>query len=74
MKALALTLNKLLGIIKILMNNNTKTKHDKCVICHEETEYAEMDHIDARNFYVEGTGQLCQTCFDDCYHEKTEKN
>ena len=74
MKALVLTLNKLLDITGTLMNNNTKTNHDKCVICHEETEYAEMDYIDARNFYVKGAGQLCQTCFDNCYHEKTEKN
>ena len=74
MKALVLTLNKLLDITKMLMNNNTIIKHDKCVICHEETEYAEMDHIDARNFYVEGAGQLCQTCFDKCYYEKQKEN
>ena len=53
---------------------NTENKYDKCGVWHEVTEYAEMDHIDARNFYVEGAGQLCQACFDDCYHEKTEKS
>lgn len=58
----------------MLMNNNTENKHDTCVICNEETEYAEMDHVLARNFYVEGTGQLCQMCFDNCYYEKKEEN
>ena len=56
------------------MNNNTENKHDKCVICNEETEYAEMDHVLARNFYVEGSGQLCQMCFDNCYYEKEEED
>ena len=74
MKALVLIHNKLLDIIKMLMNNNTKTTHDTCVICHEETEYAEMDHVLARNFYVDGAGQLCQACFDKHYHEKQKEN
>ena len=45
-------------------------KHDICVICGELTEYAEMDRATARNFYVEGSGQLCQVCFDNCYEKK----
>jgi len=45
-------------------------KHDKCVLCGEKTEYAEMDHVNARNFYVDGSGQLCQACFDEEYHCK----
>ena len=58
----------------MLIDNNIKNKHDTCVVCGEETEYAEMDHILARNFYVAGAGQLCQVCFDECYHEKKEEN
>ena len=42
-------------------------------MCGEETEYAEMDHINARNFYVDGAGQLCQTCFDE-EHNYERKN
>ena len=42
-------------------------------MCGEETEYAELDPVLARNFYVEGSGQLCQICFDDCYYAKKEK-
>ena len=58
----------------MLTENNIKNKHDMCVLCGEETEYAEMDPVLARNFYVEGTGQLCQVCFDYCYHAKKEEN
>ena len=60
----------------MLTENNTKSKHDMCVICGEKTEYAEMDHVLARNFYVEGAGQLCQLCFDNSnsYHAKKEEN
>ena len=54
------------------MTEKKPNKHDKCVICGELTEYAEMDHVPARNFYVEGAGQLCQACFDQIYHY--EKN
>ena len=55
------------------MKQKKPNKHDKCVMCGEETEYAEMDHINARNFYVDGAGQLCQTCFDE-EHNYERKN
>lgn len=50
------------------MSEKKPNKHDKCVTCGEVTEYAEMDHILVRDFYVEGAGQLCQVCFDAFYH------
>lgn len=52
------------------MNKKKPNKHDKCVLCGEKTEYAEMDYVNARNFYVDGSGQLCQACFDEEYHCK----
>lgn len=45
-------------------------KYDTCILCKEATEYAEMDPVAARTFYVEGTGQLCQACFDKVAHEE----
>lgn len=45
-----------------------KQKKDKCVSCGVETQYDEFDHIDFRNFYVEGAGQLCCTCFNEIYN------
>jgi|8_EtaG_2_1085327.scaffolds.fasta_scaffold04527_5 hypothetical protein len=43
---------------------------EKCVICGDETRYDDFDHIDHRNFYVEGAGQLCPTCHNATYEEK----
>jgi hypothetical protein len=40
---------------------------DKCVSCNTETQYDETTHIDFRNNYVEGAGQLCQACSDKIY-------
>jgi hypothetical protein len=53
------------------MKQEKPNKHDKCVLCGEKTEYAEMDQVNARNFYVDGSGQLCQACFDEeCHYER----
>ena len=38
---------------------------DKCVICHKETQYDELDHIDMRYYYIEGCGQLCAKCYNE---------
>ena len=36
---------------------------DKCVICGTETEYDKNTHINNRDGYFEGVGQLCEKCF-----------
>ena len=38
---------------------------DRCVICHRETPYPASTHIDFRDYYVEGCGQLCEECFNE---------
>jgi len=40
---------------------------DKCVSCGCETEYDKETHIDFRNFYIEGAGQLCEKCYKEIY-------
>lgn len=35
---------------------------DKCIMCGKETQYDVTTHIDFRNNYVEGAGQLCDSC------------
>jgi hypothetical protein len=35
---------------------------DKCVSCGAETAYEISTHIDMRNGYIEGLGQLCSKC------------
>ena len=44
-------------------------KKDKCVSCKKETQYDEFDHIDFRNFYIEGAGQLCPECYNEIYQK-----
>ena len=36
---------------------------DRCVSCGVETAYDESIHVDMRNGYVEGLGQLCASCY-----------
>lgn len=35
---------------------------DVCVCCGSETAYEKSTHIEMRNGYVEGVGQLCSKC------------
>jgi len=37
---------------------------DCCVLCGVQTPYAKSVHIDYRRGYIEGAGQLCQSCYD----------
>jgi len=37
---------------------------EMCVSCGKETQYRFNDHIDLRNGYVEGAGQLCTSCYN----------
>ncbi len=44
-----------------------KDKYDKCVCCNKNTQELQDKHIDYRNYYVEGTGQLCENCYIELY-------
>lgn len=37
---------------------------EKCVICNIDTNVPISKHIDYRDFYIEGAGQLCKTCYE----------
>ena len=37
---------------------------ETCVSCGKETPYSRDTHIDYRNYYVEGAGQLCKECYE----------
>jgi hypothetical protein len=47
---------------------------DKCVLCGVETPYDETTHIDLRQGYVEGSGQVCKGCWDKTYPTAKAKN
>lgn len=36
---------------------------DLCIMCGKETAYDFETHIDFRVGYIEGAGQLCQSCY-----------
>ena len=38
-----------------------------CTNCGEPTPYDKSDHIDTRNCYIEGSGQLCVDCHAEMY-------
>ena len=60
------------------MNNTiTKTENDfevipleKCVVCNGETTVPVYQHVDCRQYYIEGGGQLCKKCYDNLDNKK----
>ena len=49
------------------MESNKEEAYERCVMCLKQTEYKKIDHIDFRNYYVEGSGQLCKDCYCKLY-------
>lgn len=47
---------------------------DKCIICNDETIFDNDEHIDKRNWYVEGAGQLCEDCYNSIYFKHKVEN
>ena len=52
-------------------NNKSKTEMDTCVYCGKETKYPKYLNIDFRENYIEGAGQLCDTCGKNICDKKT---
>lgn len=46
-----------------------QSDYEECVLCHQTTSTYKDTHIDLRDNYVEGVGQLC----DECYEKIVEK-
>ena len=45
---------------------------DLCVLCENATEYKTDMPLDLRDYYVEGAGQLCTSCYLDLEKEYEE--
>ena len=43
---------------------NRPDDYDTCVVCGKKSPYLRSTHIDMRFFYVEGSGQLCEDCYN----------
>ena len=48
------------------MNENKRGK-DLCVLCGKKTPYNKDTHVDLRENYVDGGGQLCNECANKIY-------
>lgn len=47
-----------------MQNQKTESNPiEKCVLCGSDTQYRFHDHVDMRNGYVEGCGQMCSKCY-----------
>lgn len=40
---------------------------ERCILCNKVTKYRRGEHIDFRNFYIEGAGQCCEECYTKTY-------
>ena len=40
-----------------------ESEFETCVICGKETNVPVKQHVDFRDFYIEGAGQLCKSCY-----------
>lgn len=47
------------------------TEYEKCVCCGKKTAVLCSTHIDLRDNYIVGAGQLCRACYSELYN-KTE--
>lgn len=45
-------------------NKTKQNEYDKCVICGKETPYLRSTHVDMRYYYIQGSGQLCEDCYN----------
>ena len=45
-----------------MLDCSESKEKDRCVLCGKETPYTKDTHIGNREHYIEGAGQLCETC------------
>ena len=49
------------GLVKSIVRGD---EYEVCVMCGDKVPYLKSTHIDLRNGYVEGAGQLCKDCYE----------
>lgn len=55
------------------MKNEPEVEKEKCVLCGEQTNVPINENIENRAFYVEGAGQLCESCYNKVYGPRMTK-
>ncbi|NDB28967.1 hypothetical protein EB155_02160 [archaeon] len=51
------------GLVKGIIRPDSD-EYEKCIMCGETVPYLKSTHIDLRNGYIEGAGQLCKECYE----------
>lgn len=49
------------GLVKSIIRND---EYEVCTMCGDTVPYLKSTHIDLRNGYIEGAGQLCKDCYE----------
>lgn len=47
--------------------------NEKCINCSKETSVETETHVDERQNYIIGAGQLCRKCHEEIYKEKEDE-
>ena len=45
------------------------SKTEKCVLCGKKTNIEELTTIKQRKYYVSGSGQLCEECYNKIFNK-----
>ena len=53
------------------INYRDPNPKEKCIICNTETEERVNTHVENRETYVQGCGQLCNACYLRCHNVST---
>jgi hypothetical protein len=43
---------------------------EKCIICNKQLKIKKTEDIQRRKYYIQGAGQLCETCYNKLYKEE----
>ena len=63
-------MNDIIKNVEELEQDKVNDPIEKCVICGADTPYRFSTPISQREFYVEGSGQICQHCHYKIYIKK----
>ena len=68
-------LNTIMNQNIIRENNDFSVDYkDTCVMCKGASEENKSTNVSLRNYYVEGSGQLCKKCYFKVFPEKPYSN
>ena len=64
---------KIIDISNTSQIPNKDREYEKCANCNKQTDIPIDMHIDLRECYIEGAGQLCRECYFTIYKKVIKK-